>query len=163
MRQPIFILALTVLAAAALAVGAGWLAKSVCCAQGKHEDPLDWLRTEYRLSAEQLKQVRQLHDGYLPECMNYCQRIDDLKSRLKAAIRDQGPAGSEVENLLKEIGITRAQCQTAMLKHFVEVSRAMAPEQGKRYLAEMQRLTLFAHENFEASMSPGKPERHGHQ
>jgi hypothetical protein len=31
-----------------------------------------------------------------------------------------------------------------MLEHFFEVSRAMPPEQGRRYLAEMKRFVLDA-------------------
>ncbi len=41
-----------------------------------------------------------------------------------------------------------------MLAHFYEVSQAMPPEQGRRYLAEMQRLTLGFHEQIENTMSP---------
>jgi hypothetical protein len=46
-----------------------------------------------------------------------------------------------------------------MLDHFAAVSRAMPAEQGKRYLAEMQQLTLGAHEQTEHSMSGD----HGHE
>jgi len=162
MRRPALILAFAALAAVALAVGAGWLTESVCRARGQQADPLDWLRTEFHLGPEQLAHVRQLYDGYLPKCHSFCNQIDELKTRLAAVLRDQGGDSPEVAGLLKQIGIVRAECQTAMLKHFVEVSRAMEPGQGRRYLAEMQRLTLFSHEGFEAQMSSGKAEDHVH-
>lgn len=50
----------------------------------------------------------------------------------------------------------RAQCQAEMLQHFHEVSQVMPPEQGRRYLAEMQRLTLRFHDQIERAM-PGNP------
>jgi hypothetical protein len=49
-----------------------------------------------------------------------------------------------------------------MLQHFREVSQVMPAEQGRRYLAEMQRLTLGFHEQIEHSMAPGASNPHGH-
>jgi hypothetical protein len=57
----------------------------------------------------------------------------------------------------------RARCQLEMLRHFVEVSQAMPPDQGKRYLAEMQRITLGFHEQIEQSMSHSGEHEHGNQ
>ena len=54
------------------------------------------------------------------------------------------------------------ECQTQMLRHFYEVSQAMPPEQGRRYLAEMQRLTLGFHDQFEKAMSAGPSAPHDH-
>jgi hypothetical protein len=47
-----------------------------------------------------------------------------------------------------------------MLQHFTEVSQTMPPEQGRRYLAEMQRLTLGLHEQTETSMSGSAGHEH---
>jgi hypothetical protein len=60
---------------------------------------------------------------------------------------------SEAQEKLAEVAALRAQCQANMLAHFYEVSRAMPAEQGRRYLAEMQRLTLGFHEQIENTMS----------
>ena len=164
MRRPALILAFAALAALALAAGTGWFVKSVCCRRAEKADPLDWLRTEFHLNADQLARIRQLHDGYLPTCESHCDRIARLNASLKVVLedREKGAASPEVSELLKQIGVARAECQAAMLRHFVEVSRAMEPEQGRRYLAEMQRLTIFSHGNIEASMSSEHPGDHGH-
>jgi hypothetical protein len=117
---------------------------------------LEWLRTEFKLSEEQLKQVRKVHEGYLPQCREYCRQI----AAGQQALQQDVTAGAEPETLearLKEIALLRVQCQAAMLRHFREVSRAMPSEQGRRYLAEMQRLTLGSHDQFEKSMSSGQP------
>ena len=47
-----------------------------------------------------------------------------------------------------------------MLQHFIAVSQAMPPEQGRRYLTEMQRLTFGFHEEIEKSMTPAVGHEH---
>jgi uncharacterized membrane protein len=125
-------------------------------------DDLDWLRLEFRLSDAEMTRIRELHDGYLPKCGEMCRRIAakrrELESTLTGATNVTAAAGQK----LSELAMLRAQCQTQMLQHFVEVSQAMSPDQGRRYLAEMQRLTLGAHEQIEQSMSPAVDHAHGH-
>jgi hypothetical protein len=48
-----------------------------------------------------------------------------------------------------------------MLQHFIAVSQAMPAEQGKRYLAEMQQLTLGTNDLMEQSMSDHAGHEHG--
>ena len=38
----------------------------------------------------------------------------------------------------------QAECQASMLRHFYQVSQAMPPEQGRRYLAWVQEKTILA-------------------
>jgi hypothetical protein len=49
-----------------------------------------------------------------------------------------------------------------MLQHFIAVSQVMPPEAGRRYLAEMKRLTLGANEPMEQSMSDDTGHEHHH-
>ena len=49
----------------------------------------------------------------------------------------------EIKQALAEAARLRAECETAMLQHFYEVSRTMPSEQGKRYLAWVQQETLL--------------------
>ena len=37
----------------------------------------------------------------------------------------------------------RADCEAEMLEHFLEVSRTMPPEQGRRYLAWVEQQTFL--------------------
>ena len=128
-------------------------------------DDLDWLRQEFRLSDAELARVRELHEGYLPKCGEMCKQIAEKKRELEMAI----PAVTNATDLrdpigkkLGELALLRAQCQLQMLQHFVEVSQAMPPAQGQRYLNEMQRITLGFHEQIEQSMSPSADHAHGH-
>jgi hypothetical protein len=120
------------------------------------------LRQEFRLSDNELSRVRELHEGYLPQCAEMCRQIAAKKLELESALIGATNVTTGAEQKLSELAALRAQCQTQMLRHFVEVSHAMPPEQGRRYLAEMQRLTLGFHEQIEQSMSHSADHDHGH-
>jgi len=109
-----------------------------------------------------MEKVRRLHEGYLPKCREHCARMAGRKQELQELLGSEKPDFAAVERKLAEIGAIRAQCQTAMLRHFQEVGESMPPEQGRRYLAEMRRLTLGFHEQIERNMSTGSCPHDGH-
>jgi hypothetical protein len=135
-------------------------ASVMCCAQST--DDLSWLRTEFHLSDAEMARVRQLHEGYLPKCGEMCRKIAAKKSELESALGTGTNITAEAQGKLSELAALRAQCQAQMLEHFATVSRAMPPEQGRRYLAEMKRLTLDAHEQMEETMSGATGHEHHH-
>ena len=125
-------------------------------------DDLEWLRLEFKLDETQLALIRQLHEGYVPKCRKFCASIEAKKAELKNLMSSGTNEISTIEQKLIEIGQLRARCQTSMIKHFREVSNKMPPEQGNRYLAEMQRLVFGFHEGIEQSMSSNSLPQHGH-
>jgi len=125
-------------------------------------DDLGWLRDEFHLSDAEMQRIRQLHEGYLPKCHENCALIAAKKRELQAELDKAQGMTPEARQKLTEVAGLRAQCQASMLAHFFEVSRAMPPEQGHRYLAEMQRLTLGFHEQIENTMSGDASSPHGH-
>jgi hypothetical protein len=163
MRRSLLIL-LTVLVAGAAITGASYLLGCRICARqlAGSGDDLAWLRREFRLSDAEMQRIRQLHEGYLPKCHEHCALIAAKKQELQAALdRAQGMT-PEAQQKLAEVAALRAKCQANMLGHFYEVSQVMPPEQGRRYLAEMQRLTLGFHEQIENTMFPDPAAHHGH-
>jgi hypothetical protein len=161
-RSPVILLLALVLGAAVFAASYS-ISQRVCARHaGNVADNLDWLRQEFRLSESEMARVRKLHDGYLPECATRCRSIATKKAELESTLADATNVSEAAVQKLNELAALRAQCQTQMLRHFVEVSQAMPPEQGKRYLAEMQRLTLGFHEQIEQSMSRSPDHEHGH-
>jgi hypothetical protein len=163
MRRPLFILLGALLAGAAVFAGSFYLSRQFCARQMSNPaNDLDWLRQEFHLNDADLARVRQLHDGYLPKCADMCARIAARKHELEAALAGGGGVSPDAEQKLAELALLRAQCQTQMLRHFVEVSQAMPAEPGRRYLAEIQRLTLGFHEQIEQSMSHSADHAHGH-
>jgi hypothetical protein len=103
---------------------------------------LAWLKHEFNLGDAEFTRVSQLHVGYLPQCKERCQRIDELNDTLSNRLASATQVTPEIEKLLSERAQMRATCQTEMLKHF-EVSRTMPPEQGKRYLAWVRENTCL--------------------
>ncbi len=164
MRRSLTIVLAVVLASAAVVALSSAITKRLCVQiLLAPAGDLAWLRSEFRLSEAELARIRELHDGYLPKCRDFCERIDARKHELQALLALPTNATAAVEQKLIEVGTVRAQCQAAMLQHFREVSRVMPPEQGRRYLAEMQRLTLGFHEQIERTMSPAATDPHGHR
>jgi hypothetical protein len=163
MRRSLLILLALLLAGAAIAGTAYLLAQRVCVHElASDGDDLAWLRDEFHLSASEMQRIRQLHEGYLPKCHENCARIAAKKQELQAALDKAQGVTPEAQQKLAEVAALRAQCQANMLAHFYDVSRAMPPEQGRRYLAEMQRLTLGFHEQIENTMSGDTSSPHGH-
>ena len=160
MRRSFVILFGALALGAAVFAGSFFVSRQICVQQmANPADDLNWLSSEFQLSADTMARVRQLHEGYLPKCAEMCARIAAKKSELESVLAGSTNISSEAKQKLIELGELRAQCQAQMLQHFVEVSQAMPPEQGRRYLAEMQRLTLGFHEQIEQSMS----EHAGHE
>jgi hypothetical protein len=120
---------------------------------------LAWLKTEFDLSDAEFARIRQLHEGYLPQCAAMCAKIAGANSDLEALVAQTNTVTPEISAKLAEIGRLRQECQTQMLKHFFAVSQSMPPEQGRRYVAEMQKLTSLS--NMRDHSVSEHPE-HGH-
>jgi len=132
----------------------------VCCT--KPADDLDWLRTEFHLSAGDMARVRELHEGYKPKCAELCAKIAAKKGELDAALASGTNVTAEITAEMKELADLRAQCQAQMLQHFVTVSQVMPPGEGRRYLARMKELTLASHQQMEESMTGETGHEHQH-
>jgi hypothetical protein len=129
-----------------------------CCATPA--DDLGWLRAEFHLNDAEMARIRELHEGYLPQCAEVCAKIAAKKRELDSLLGTGTNFTVETQAKLNEIAELRAQCQAQMLRHFIAVSQAMPPEQGRRYLAEMKRLTLDHHQQMEQSMSGATGHEH---
>jgi len=161
-RSPIIVILALAVGVIAF-VGSYLVAQRLCVKHVGIADDLDWLRQEFRLSDAELARVRTLHDGYMPKCAEMCKQIAAKKQELELALADITNITAAAEQRVMELCELRAKCQLQMLRHFAEVSQAMPPEQGRRYLTEMQRITLGFHEQIEQSMSDSAGHEHGHR
>ena len=157
------IIVLGALALSAMIFAGSYSAGRQVCSMATSADDLSWLRTEFHLSDADMARVRQLHEGYKPKCAEMCARIAAKKTEVETALADGTNVTAAARQKLIELGELRGQCQAQMLQHFIAVSEAMPPEQGRRYLAEMKRLTLGFHEEIEQSMTPAAGHEHHHQ
>jgi Spy/CpxP family protein refolding chaperone len=103
---------------------------------------LAWLKKEFQLGDAEFERIAKLHEGYLPRCAELCRRIAAKNSELQQIVAGTNVDAKAVEQKLKEAGDLRVECQKNMFNHFLEVSRQMPPEQGKRYLQWVQQRTL---------------------
>ncbi len=154
MKRPLFILLGTLIAGAAIFGGAYFTSQYTCrLCRAQPADDLAWLRLEFHLSDAEMARIRTLHEGYLPKCAETCAAIAAQKREYESAFGSGPPATAAAREKLKEIAALRAQCRAQMLQYFATVSQAMPPEQGRRYLAEMEQLTSGTQEQMEQSMS----------
>ena len=152
----------------ALALGAAIFAGSYFASQRacvmtmtRSADDIRWLRDEFHLNDADMARVRQLHEGYMPQCAKMCALIAAKNAEVQAALGNGTNVTAKAQKKLTELGELRAQCQAQMIQHFIAVSQAMSPEEGRRYLAEMKKLTLGSHEEIEQSMSDHTGHEHG--
>lgn len=163
MRKPLVILLAAVVMGAALFAGAFYCARHVCVQRIAHStDDLEWLRLEFHLGDAELTRIRTLHEGYVPLCAENCTLIAAKKNELAQALAAGTNTTVTLGPLRAEVAALRVKCQSEMLAHFEEIGRAMPAAQGQRYLTEMKRLTLAAHEQVEQSMSGTNRDTHGH-
>jgi hypothetical protein len=157
------VILLGALALCAALFSGSYFAGQRACRMTRSADDLSWLRDEFHLSDAEMARIQKLHEGYLPKCADMCAKIAAKKSELETALNGSMNVNPVAQQKLAELAVLRAQCQAQMLRHFTEVSQTMPPEQGRRYLAEMQRLTLGLHEQtIEPSMSESAGHEHHH-
>lgn len=131
--------------AALLAYGAGYFWRLHLAGGGTSSalDELRWLKREFRLSDAEFVRVQSLHATYLPHCRAMCAQVEAVNDRLRTMLNATNQVTPEIAQALSEAAQIRARCQGMMFDHFYEVSRAMPPEQGRRYLAWVQQQTLL--------------------
>lgn len=126
----------------------------------RHKQPeLAWLQAEFKIAPADFERISALHQAYLPRCAEFCQRIADCESRIRALLERSDAVTPEIEELLHEAAMTRVECQKQMLEHFFQVSRAMPSEQGARYLAWVKEKTF----HMDHEKGPPREASHGHQ
>jgi hypothetical protein len=163
MRHSLVILIGVVAVGATVFAGSFFVCRQICGRQmANPADDLTWLSSQFQLNAEAMSHIRDLHQGYLPKCADMCARIAAKKIELESLIAGSTNGDPVVEKKLIELGELRARCQAQMLEHFVAVSQAMPPEQGRRYLAQMQRLALGFHEQKAQTVSDHAGHEHQH-
>ena len=148
--------------------GGSFFAGRHACLMTQPTDDLSWLRDEFHLGDAEMARIQKLHEGYLPKCADMCAKIAAKKSELEAVLNPDTHVGVNsttnvnpvAQQKLGELAALRAQCQAQMLQHFAEVSQTMPPEEGRRYLARMQHLTLGLQEQTESSMSGSMGHEH---
>ena len=159
MKRPLIIIFMGLLLAA-VAYAALFLARTG--QRGGDASELAWLRKEFSLTDQEFARIRELHEGYLPDCERMCSRIAIANRDLERLLLSTNEVTPQITEKLTEISGIRQECQTRMLKHFYAVSKAMPEEQGRRYLAEMHKLTSLSNMRDHPKADSAQTE-HGHR
>jgi hypothetical protein len=156
MKKGALILLLGVLVAAAAFSGLYYLGTAPCRVIMSQTQPeLAWLKKEFRLSDAEFNRITKLHEAYRPQCAQRCLLIAEQNRRLEQLLAQTSSVTPEIQNLLAERAKTRADCEAEMLKHFLEVSRTMPPEQGRRYLEWVEQQSSLNGQAMEQSHEAG--------
>ena len=141
-RSLVIVLGALVLGAALFA-GSFAISQRICrvCIAEPPGSP-DWMQSEFHVNTEEMARIQELHRDYLTECKAMCGMIAEKKQEVAAALNNTTNVSPIAKKKLAELAACRAECQSRMLQYFINVSHHMPPAEGKRYLAEMQRLTL---------------------
>lgn len=107
------------------------------------EGGLLWLKTEFHLSDAEYERIRDMHESYLPGCMERCKEIARVRTEFFTLIKHSKSVTPELKARLDESARLRARCSELMLAHFYEVAAAMPPEAATRYLEWVTRETLM--------------------
>jgi len=136
MKKGIIILILGLLAAAAAYGCVYFVCMSSARSLQQSDNPeLAWLKEEFNLNDAEFKRVSELHAAYLPQCRDLCLELDANNVKLQTLLSGATNITPGIAASLAESARLRSGCQTMMLRHFFQVSQAMPPEQGRRYLA----------------------------
>jgi Heavy-metal resistance len=132
----------------------GFYYSGTACCRGLMKEPqpeLAWLKKEFSLSDTEFARISELHAAYLPQCAERCRRIEEQNAKLEQLLAATNAVTPEIQELLTQRAKTRSDCEAEMLKHFLQVSRTMPPEQGRRYLAWVEQQTVLRAQSMEKS------------
>jgi hypothetical protein len=82
MNRPLVILLGVLMLGAAIFAGSYAAGRRACATVMRSTDDLSWLRSEFHLRDADMAHVRQLHEGYLPQCMKMCAKLAAKKAEV---------------------------------------------------------------------------------
>ncbi|PTX98463.1 hypothetical protein DB354_04130 [Opitutus sp. ER46] len=110
------------------------------------QDALAWLRTDFQLSDEQFKAIKQLHESYSAVCAEHCEAIQDA-TRERNALRAKQADAATLAAADRRVTELTQTCETAIARHVRQCAALMSPEAGERYLAlVLPRIARFDHQ-----------------
>jgi len=142
MKRLIVILALAVLLGLGAYLVSYGVARHTFCRMPDVSDTSSWLHQEFQLSDAEYARVKKLEEDYHPHCVAMCEQIGQSQQALKNLILANKAMTPEVDAALKKDAEIQQEWRRDMLSHFYEVSQAMPPAEGLRYLKIMQTQVL---------------------
>ena len=153
----------------ALALSAGGLSY-VCmrepmpqCAEGEDASLL-WLRVEFKLPADKMARIAQMHEAYQGTCEEHCRKIREARSELRKLQTAQA-APSDIAAAEAKSTAVALVCTTSLETHLREIASVIGGDEGQRYLSiVLPRIAHFDHAgapNLDLDTN-AKPHDHAH-
>lgn len=165
MKKGAAILLLGLLLGTAGFTGFYYLGTASCREMMREPQPeLAWLKKQFKLGDAEFARISELHAAYLPQCAARCQKIEEQNQKLQALLSQAPNVTPEIQDLLDERAKMRSDCEAEMMRHFIEVSRTMPAEQGRRYLAWVEKQTFLRGQAMEERhrTAPARKSAHDH-
>jgi len=125
-----------------LVIVAAIAAAFVTCFVQHKPSSVEWLRSEYGLSADQMKQAVALHADYQAVCMEMCEKIATTDAALTQAIRSNITATPQIAMAIAETDRVRTECRIQMLEHFYKTAALLPENKRAKYLEKVLPLVL---------------------
>lgn len=108
-------------------------------------DDLAWLRQEFGADEGQMRGLAGLQAAYRQRSEALVQAVELASRRVATALDQAGELTPAIRADLSELEAARARSHEGALRHCIEVARILGPEQGPRYLREMERVLIGLH------------------
>ena len=100
----------------------------------KRAQPMNWLRTEFLLNADQAARAEAGYAEYQAHCAEMCERIAEADRRLEKLIRANSEVTPAIRQAIAETDALRTDCRTRMLEHFYQIARDIPADRREKYL-----------------------------
>lgn len=97
-------------------------------------EPMNWLRTEFSLSAEQAARAEAGYAEYQSYCAEMCARIAEADRRLERLIQTHSEVNPAIRQAIAETDALRTDCRTRMLEHFYRIAADIPADRREKYL-----------------------------
>ena len=100
---------------------------------------LAWLRSEFQLDDATFEKARALHAEYEPRCMESCERIERVNTRIHSLATAGATTPETMDAALREAAELQRECRGQMWRHIESVAALFPPQQAQRYREMMAR------------------------
>ncbi|HMP90987.1 MAG TPA: hypothetical protein PJ991_12355 [Kiritimatiellia bacterium] len=133
-RESVVLVVALAIGLIAFGVGYWWCSESVHHRDSYSHREMLWLKKEFKLSDDQYDRIAAIHESFMPQCDELCLKVSEVSASLAMLIADNTNITPEITIAMEQAGELHKRSREAVISYMYEVSAAMSPEQGRRYL-----------------------------
>lgn len=122
-----------------------WLRKPMPEACAGEDASLLWLRTDFKLPADKMARIAQMHAAYRGVCDEHCRQIREARVEAKK-LRAASAEHCDVAAAEAKVAELDRACVSSLEAHLREIAGVIGGDEGKRYLSVvLPRIAHFDH------------------